>query len=177
MIVEADGWPSLAISTEWCEPLQSIPSCYSFLSSRLLATPMALPKRFSAAEKVKARQEGPDSPPAKRGQGLPRKHPTASAAASRGRGSSPLLGGGCSIADERYAGAARPHRPCSRSAEVLPEFVVWSADPTSTWLQLPRFFVGELPVGARCGFWLQANGCCSKAFWASLEVSLSEMGP
>ena len=56
---------------------------------------------------------------------------------------------------------------------MLPEFVVWSADSTSTWLQLPRFFVGELPAGARGGLWLQADGCCSRASWASLEVSAS----
>ena len=66
-----------------------------------------------------------------------------------------------------------PPRPRFRSAEVLPEFVVWSADPTSTWLQLPRFFVGELPSGAPGGLWLQADGCCSKASWASLEVSVA----
>ena len=57
--------------------------------------------------------------------------------------------------------------------EVLPEFVVWSADPTNTWLQLPRFFVGELPAGARGCLWLQEDGCCSRASWALLEVSAS----
>ena len=54
---------------------------------------------------------------------------------------------------------------------MLPEFVVWSADPTGTWLQLPRFFIGELPAGAPGGLWLQADGCCSRASWATLEVS------
>ena len=66
---------------------------------------------------------------------------------------------------------ARPPRPCFHSAEVLPEFVVWSADPTGTWLQLPRFFIGELLAGAPGGLWLQADGCCSRASWATLEVS------
>ena len=59
---------------------------------------------------------------------------------------------------------------------MLPEFVVWSADPNSTRLQLPRFFVDELPASARCGFWLQADGCCSRASWASLEFSISGNG-
>ena len=67
----------------------------------------------------------------------------------------------------------RPPRPRFRSAEVLPEFVMWSADPSSTRLQLPRFFVGELSAGTRGGLWLQADGCCSRASWASLEVSAS----
>ena len=67
--------------------------------------------------------------------------------------------------------AVRPPRPRFRSAEVLPEFVVWLADPTNTWLQLPHFFVGELPAGAPGGLWLQADGCCSRASWAALEVS------
>ena len=53
----------------------------------------------------------------------------------------------------------------------MPEFFMWSADPTSTWFQLPRFFVGELPAGAPGGLWLQANGYCSRASWVSLEVS------
>ena len=67
--------------------------------------------------------------------------------------------------------AVRPPRPLFHSAEVLPEFVVWSAEPTSTRLQLPRFLLGELPAGAPGGLWLQADGCCSQASWASLEVS------
>ena len=71
------------------------------------------------------------------------------------------------------APAVRPPRPRFRSVEVLPEFVVWLVDPTSTWLQLPRFFVGELPAGAWGGLWLQADGCCSRASWASLEVSVT----
>ena len=58
-----------------------------------------------------------------------------------------------------------------RAAGVLPEFVVWSAEPTSTRLQLPRFLLGELSAGAPGGLWLQADGCCSRASWASLEVS------
>ena len=59
--------------------------------------------------------------------------------------------------------ALRPHyppRPCSQSAEVLLEFVVWAAEPARTRLQLPRFLLGELPAGALGGLWLQADGCC-----------------
>ena len=65
----------------------------------------------------------------------------------------------------------RPPRSCFHTAEVLPEFVAWAAEPTSTRLQLPRFLLGELPAGAPGGLWLQADGCCSRASWASLEVS------
>src|SRR3954463_7181566 len=134
------------------------------------------PKRFSAAEKGKASRAGPDSPPAKRGRGRPRKHPAVPAVAPRGhRGGSPR-GGERPAAEGRQAVVARPPRPRFRSAEVLPEFVVWSADPTNTWLQLPRFFISELPASARCGFWLQADGCCSRASWVSLEVSPSGNG-
>ena len=160
----ADGWPSPAISTDWRAPFQFIPPCFSFFF-------MAPSRRFSAAEKGKARQAGPDSPPTKRGRGRPRKHPAVSAMASRGHGGGSLRGGERPVAEGRLAVAARPPRPRFRSAEVLPEFVVWSADPSSTRLQLPRFFVDELPASARCGFWLQADGCCSRASWASLEVS------
>ena len=64
-----------------------------------------------------------------------------------------------------------PPRPRFRAAQVLPEFVVWSAEPTSTRLPLPRFLLGELPAGAPGGLRLQADGCCSRASWASLEVS------
>ena len=142
-----------------------------FSPSRLLATPMAPPKRFSAAEKGKARQEGPDSPPTKRGRGRPHKHPASPVVASRGRGGGPLCGDERPVTDGRHVMAARPPRPRFRSAEVLPEFVVWSAEPTSTRLQLPRFLLGELPAGALGGLWLQADGCCSRASWASLEVS------
>ena len=48
---------------------------------------------------------------------------------------------------------------------------MWSAEPTSTRLPLPRFLLGKLPAGAPCGLWLQADGCCSRASWVSLEVS------
>ena len=67
--------------------------------------------------------------------------------------------------------ATRPPRPRSHSVEVLPEFVVWSAERASTRLLLPRSLLGELPSGAPGGLWLQADGCCSRASWASLEVS------
>src|SRR3954471_4506430 len=133
-------------------------------------------KRFSAVEKGKASRAGPDSPPAKRGRGRPRKHPAVPAAAPRGHRDGSPRGGERSAAKGRQAVTARPPRPRFRSAEVLPEFVVWLADPTNTWLQLPRFFIGELPASARCGFWLQADGCCSRASWVSLEVSPSGNG-
>ena len=66
---------------------------------------------------------------------------------------------------------ARPPRSRFHSAEVLPEFVVWSERPAGTWLQLPRSFAGELPATGLDGLWLQADGCCSKASWAAVEVS------
>ena len=91
-------------------------------------------KMFSAAEKGKARQEGNYSPPTKRGRGRPRKHPASPVVASRGRGGGSLRGDERLVIDGRHAMAARPSRPRFRSAEVQPEFVVWSADPTSTWL-------------------------------------------
>ena len=68
---------------------------------------------------------------------------------------------------------ARPPRPRFHPAEVLPVFVVWSENPAGTWLQLPRFFAGELPAmgpGALC---LQADGCCSKSSWVAVEVSVA----
>ena len=67
----------------------------------------------------------------------------------------------------------RPPRPCFHSEEVLPEFVVWSESPAGTWLQLPRSFTGELSAGVLDGLWLQANGCCSKASWVAVEVSVA----
>ena len=66
---------------------------------------------------------------------------------------------------------ARPLRPCFHSAEVLPEFVVWSENPTGTWLQLPRSFASELPATGPGGLWLQADDCCSKASLVAVEVS------
>ena len=68
---------------------------------------------------------------------------------------------------------ARPARPCFQSAEVLPEFVVWSENPASTWLQLPRSFAGELPAPGPSGLWLQADGYCNKASWVAVEVSVT----
>ena len=66
---------------------------------------------------------------------------------------------------------AWPPRPCFHSAEVSPEFVVWSENPAGNWLQLPRFFVDELPAPGLGGLWLQADGCCSKASWVAVETS------
>ena len=42
-------------------------------------------------------------------------------------------------------------RPRFHSAEVLPEFVVWSENLAGNWLQLPRFFVDELPASSPGG--------------------------
>ena len=68
---------------------------------------------------------------------------------------------------------ARPPRPRFHSAEVLPEFVVWSTDPAGNWLQLPRFFACELPSDAPGGLWLQADDCCSRASWVAVEISVA----
>ena len=66
---------------------------------------------------------------------------------------------------------ARPPRPRFHTAEVSPEFVVWSENPAGNWLQLPRFFVDELRALGPGGIWLQADGCCSKASWVAVETS------
>ena len=66
---------------------------------------------------------------------------------------------------------ARPPRPRFHTVEVLPEFVVWSENPAGNWLQLPRFFVDELPTSGPGGLWLLADGCCSKASWVAVETS------
>ena len=145
-------------------PTVQLPPCFfpSPLSS-CSSCPMAPP------EKGKARRQGPDSPPPKRGRGRPRKHPLTPAATSRGRG------GDLPHGDERLAGegrcvvTARPPRPRFHSAEVLPEFVVWPVDPTGSWLNLPRSFADELLAGAPGGLWLQADDCCGKASSVSLR--------
>ena len=67
---------------------------------------------------------------------------------------------------------ARPPRPRFHSAEVLVEFVVWSEKPAGNWLQLPRFFADELAASGPSGLWLQADGCCSRASWVAVEVSV-----
>ena len=56
---------------------------------------------------------------------------------------------------------ARPPRPLFYSAEVSPEFVVWSENPADNWLQLLRFFAGELPASGPGGWLLQQGllGC------------------
>ena len=66
---------------------------------------------------------------------------------------------------------ARPPRPCLHTTEVSPEFVVWSENSAGNWLQLPRFFVDELPTPGPGGLWLQADGCCSQASWVAVETS------
>ena len=120
------------------------PPCSSFFF-------MAPSRRFLAAEKGKARQVEPASPPPKRGRGRPRKHPVASTAAPRGRGDDFQHGDGRTAAVGGRALVARSTRPRFRAAEVLPEFVVWSAEPTSTHLPLPRFLLDEPPAGAQGG--------------------------
>ena len=67
--------------------------CFFFLASLLAATLMVPAKRFSAAEKGKARQEGPGSPPPKRGRGRSRKHAASPAMAPRGSGGAPRMAG------------------------------------------------------------------------------------
>ena len=66
---------------------------------------------------------------------------------------------------------ARPPRPCFRSAEVSPEFVVWSENPVGNRLQLPCFFADKLPASGSGGLWLQVDGCWSRASWVVVEVS------
>lgn len=56
---------------------------------------------------------------------------------------------------------------------MLPEFVVWSNNPAGNWLQLPRLFTGELPAAAPSVLWLQAEGCCSRASWVVVEISVA----
>ena len=69
--------------------------------------------------------------------------------------------------------AAWPPRSRFHSAEVLPEFVVCSDNPAGNWLQLPRFFAGELPAAGPGGLWLQADDCCSRASWVETEISVT----
>jgi hypothetical protein len=61
-------------------------------------------------------------------------------------------------------------RPWSRSADFFPEFIVWTKKPAGTWFPLPCFFSKVLPSGLD-GLWVQADGCCSKASWVSVEVT------
>ena len=116
-------------------------------------------KRFSAAEKGKARQEGPGSPPPKRGRGGPHKHTATPTVAVRGRGDAPSRGGsrpcrGSPVNEGRCAMVARPPRSRFHSADAFPEFVVWSERPAGTWFLLSRFFAGELPTAGLDGLWL-----------------------
>ena len=129
-------------------------------------------KRLSAAEKGKARQEGPGPSPPKRGHDRPRKPTATPAMAPHGCGGS-RPGRGSPIDEVSHAVVARPPWPRFHSAEVMPEFIVWSENPADTWLQLPRFFVGKLPATGVGGLWLQADGCCSKASWVTVEVSIA----
>ena len=40
-------------------------------------------------------------------------------------------------------------------------------------VQLPRSFTGELPAAGPGGLWLQADGCCSRASWVTVEISVT----
>jgi hypothetical protein len=51
------------------------------------------------------------------------------------------------------------------------EFIVWSEKPAGTWLPLPRFFARMLSSRLD-GLWLQSAGCCSKASWVGVEVTV-----
>ena len=125
--------------TEPPSPISSHSARFFPLAPLLAAMPMAPSKRFSAAEKGKAPREGPGSPAPKRGRGRPRKHtatPVAvlhsrGGAASRGRG---RPSHGSPVDKGRRAVVARPPRPRFHSAEVLPEFVIWSENPAGNWL-------------------------------------------
>lgn len=151
---------------------------------------MAPSRRLSATEKAKAPKEGPDSPPPKRGRVLPRKYATTPAVAPRGRGRSHSKEGAASgglVGTSSYGGgrcghgsrceqarravATRPPRPRSHSGDSPSKFVVWAEKPAGAWLQLPCFFAGALPAGAPGGFWVQADGCCSKASWVEAKVT------
>ena len=66
---------------------------------------------------------------------------------------------------------ARPARPCFHTAEVSPEFVVWSENPAGNWLHLQCLFANELSASGPGGLWLQADGCCSKASWVAVATS------
>ena len=84
-------------------------------------------------EKGKAPREGPGSPAPTRGRGRPRKHAVTPAVAHC-RGGAATRGGGHPShggpADEgRRAMVARPPGLRIHSAEVSPEFVVWSENP------------------------------------------------
>ena len=67
----------------------------------------------------------------------------------------------------------RPPRSRFSSLDVLPKFGAWSESLASTSLRLPRFFSGKLPSSGLNGFWLQADGCCSRASWVGAEVAAS----
>ena len=73
----------------------------------------------------------------------------------------------------RRSGVVRPSKPHSHLDEAALEFIVWSESPAGTRLPLPRSLVDELLGASSCGFWLQADGCYSRASWVVVEVSAS----
>ena len=153
---------------------------------------MAPTRMFLASEKGKAPKEGPDSPPPKRGRGRPRKHAATAVTVPRGsgrgfsgsdgvagerRGVSPLGGGGRGRGGLGGAGGRtapiRPPRQQLHSSDAASEFVMWVEKPGSMWLWLPRWFHAELLEEGPDGIWLQADGCCSGAFWVEVKVLAS----
>ena len=50
---------------------------------------------------------------------------------------------------------------------------MWSDNLAGNWLHLPCSFVSELPAVGQGGLWLQVDGCCSKASWVTVEVSVA----
>ena len=48
---------------------------------------------------------------------------------------------------------------------------MWDEKPAGALLRLPRFLASALAAGRPGGFWLQADGCYSKASWVEAEVT------
>ena len=149
---------------------------------------MAPLRKSSAAERGKGVKELV-SPPLKRGRGRPHKHAAtdmivpwgsgrgfsgSGRATNKRRGASPLGGGGRGRGGA--GGRPAPNRPPRRqlhSSDAASEFVMWVEKPGSMWLRLRRWFRAELPEEGPDGVWLQADGCCSGAFWVGVEVLAS----
>ena len=147
----------------------------------LLPCSIAGSDAHGSCEEALSRREGESSPrgawltAAQEGARSPRKHTTTPAVAPRSCGGASSRGGshpghGSPVDEVRRAVVAWPPRPRFHSAEVLPEFVVWLDNLAGNWLQLPRFFAGELPVAGPGGLWLQADDCCSRASWVAVET-------
>src|SRR4051812_36102165 len=141
--MEAGGWPPSSYKWRGGGPpvahLLPNAACFFFslLASLSCCIPMAPTKRFLAAEKGKARQEGPGSPPPKRGRGRPRKHAATPAMAPRGRGRTPsgtgVILGGLSGVSPHSEGHSRWGSPCTEGRRVV-----------VTWPPRPRFHSTEV---------------------------------